>query len=156
MRKLCFLALTLAVSAMAWADNRQVASPDGRLVVNVSVENGRAAYTVSYDGQQVLAPSALGMKTNLGDFTQNLSLAEASESSVTKDYVMTRTKRSKIHYDARTLTLRLNTEKKIPLTVYFQVSNNDVAFRYQLGRGPKDNPKCPLMHARSSVRKLHP
>ena len=151
MRKLCFLALTLAVSAMAWADNRQVASPDGRLVVNVSVENGRAAYTVSYDGQQVLAPSALGMKTNLGDFTQNLSLANASESSVTKDYVMTRTKRSKIHYDARTLTLRLNTEKKIPLTVYFQVSNNDVAFRYQLGRGPKDNPKCAVVESEATA-----
>ena len=122
-------------------------SPNGHLAVNVSVEEGRAFYTVSYDGHQVLGRSSLGLLTNIGDFTRNLTWQEAKEGTMVKDYKMTRSKKSQIHYEAHTLTVVLQTEKKIPMTVEFWVSNNDVAFRYGVGTNAKGRPLCAVIES---------
>ena len=53
MRKL-FLSLAVLVSVCLWADEKTVSSPDGRLVVTVSCNDGNAMYAVSYDGKQLL------------------------------------------------------------------------------------------------------
>ena len=58
----------------AFATDQRVASPNGKLVVTISDEGGKPAYTVCYDGHVVLTPSALGLKTNIGDLTQQLTL----------------------------------------------------------------------------------
>ena len=122
-------------------------SPNGHLAVNVSVEEGRAFYTVSYDGHQVLGRSSLGLLTNIGDFTRNLTWQEAKDGTMVKDYKMTRSKKSQIHYEAHTLTVVLQTEKKIPMTVEFWVSNNDVAFRYGVGTNVKGRPLCAVIES---------
>ena len=72
---LLFLA-AVCCAATADAGERRIASPDGRLEVVVSDEGGRASYSVTYDGEVFLAPSPLGLKTNVGDFTQALALGE--------------------------------------------------------------------------------
>ena len=50
-------------SAFAWADDVCVSSPSDKLKVNVSDAGGRLYYSVTFDGQEVLQPSALGLKT---------------------------------------------------------------------------------------------
>ena len=147
---LCAVIAPLAI----WAEEKTVVSPDGKLCVTVAVEEGRAFYTVAYDGHEVMGRSALGLRTNLGDFTKNLTWQEAKEGNKVKDYQMTRTKKSQIYYDANTLAVTLQTEKKVPLTVEFWVSDNNIAFRYLLGRGPKDNPKCAIVESEATAFNL--
>ena len=145
MKKLfCLLAFFVFLSVAA--EEKKVVSPDGRLVVKVINSEGRVCYTVDYDGQEVLKPSYLGLRTNVGDFTKGLTLRASEENLVEKDYQMTRTKRSQVKYVANQLTLRFESENGFPLTLTFNVSNNDVAFRYGLGRGQKDNPKCAVVY----------
>ena len=147
---LCAVIAPLAI----WAEEKTVVSPDGKLCVTVAVEEGRAFYTVAYDGHEVMGRSALGLRTNLGDFTKNLTWQEAKEGNKVKDYQMTRTKKSQIHYNANTLAVTLQTEKKVPLTVEFWVSDNNIAFRSLLGRGQKANPKCAIVESEATAFNL--
>ena len=77
MRKLFLLAVIITSSVLAWAGDVKVSSPNGRLVVNVNCEAGRVYYNAILDGQQVLLPSALGLKTSVGDFTKELSIVDS-------------------------------------------------------------------------------
>jgi hypothetical protein len=61
-----------------------------------------------------------------------MSYVEASESTVDKQYVQEKIKRSFIHYQANTLTYTMENGNKHRISVVFQVSNNDIAFRYEL------------------------
>lgn len=141
----------MIATVAAFADDKTVSSPDGRLQVTIACNGGHATYAVSYDGVDVLKPSLLGLVTNLGDFTKGLEIQEkVSRMPVNKNYKMTNTKRSDISYKANRLQVEFATEKKIPMSVIFQVSDNDVAFCYQLGRGPRDNPKCAIVESEAT------
>ena len=61
-------------SSVASAENKQITSPDGKLVVTVSDMDGRPSYSVSYDNVLFLKPSPLGMIANIGDFSSGMSL----------------------------------------------------------------------------------
>ena len=149
MRKL-FCLLSLFVSVTALAEDNTVTSPDGRLQVTVSSNDGRVKYRVDYDGAPVVLPSSLGLKTNVGDFTEGLTLKEAKEEKVEKCYEMSRTKASHVNYVASQLKLQYETSNHFPLTITFNVSDNNIAFRYTLGRGLKDNPKCAIVYSEST------
>ncbi|MBQ9637658.1 MAG: glycoside hydrolase family 97 catalytic domain-containing protein [Prevotella sp.] len=147
--------MALIAATATYADNKTVSSPDGRLQVTIDCQDGRATYSVSYDGQDVLKRSALGLVTNLGDFTQGLTMQDkARQMPISKRYWMATTKRSDITYEANRLQVDFQTTKRIPLSVIFQVSNNDVAFCYQLLRGPKDNPKCAIVEREATAFNL--
>ena len=58
--------LTTVVSSLA-AQNVVVNGPDGKLQVTVSCpEEGKASYSLVYNGKQMLESSPLGLETNLG------------------------------------------------------------------------------------------
>ena len=73
MRK-SFLAILLTSSVLAWAGDVTVSSPNGQLVVTVSETDGNITYAATLNGQPVITPSALGLKTNIATFTENLSI----------------------------------------------------------------------------------
>ena len=133
MRKL-FLAILLTSSALVWAGDVTVSSPNGSLVVTVSDRGGRLSYTASLDGVKVLEPSALGLKTSLGDLTKDLSILTSHPSPLTSNYKMRGTKASTSHYEANTLTVDVENKEGVKFSILFQVSNNDIAFRYQMPR----------------------
>ena len=133
MRKL-FLAILLTSSALVWADDVTVSSPNGSLVVTVSDRGGRLSYSASLDGVKVLEPSALGLKTSLGDLTKDLSILTSHSSPLTSDYKMRGTKASSASYNANTLTVDVENKEGVKFSILFQVSNNDIAFRYQMPR----------------------
>ena len=56
------------------AENLSVSSPNGQLVVTVSETDGNITYAATLNGQPVITPSALGLKTNIATFTENLSI----------------------------------------------------------------------------------
>ena len=127
------LAMSLWLLALTISGKEiNVKSPDGRLVVTVDDEQGLLTYRVSYMGQTMLKPSALGLKTDIGDFTRGLSFKEMKESQIDKTYTMTRTKASSAHYVARQADITYTNSMGLPLTITFCVSNNDIAYRYTL------------------------
>ena len=109
-----------------------VKSPDGQLAVTVNDEMGQVSYSVTYQGKTFLKPSALGLKTDIGDFTRGLTLKDVKQSKIDKSYQMSRTKASSAHYVAQQADFTYLNSQGLPITITFCVSNNDIAFRYSL------------------------
>ena len=116
------------------AENLSVSSPNGQLVVTVSETDGNITYAATLNGQPVITPSALGLKTNIASFTENLSMLKAQSSKLNAPYQMRGTKASKANYQANQLTVDLQNKAGQHLSIIFQVSDNDIAFRYVLPR----------------------
>lgn len=110
-----------------------VSGPDGRLKVNVDVKDGKPVYSITYDGKQMLDESPLGFVANTGDYSKNLTYIDSKESKIDTRYKLDRSKVADVHYVANELKVNLKNDKKL-ITVTFRVSNNDVAFRYELPR----------------------
>ncbi|WP_081820668.1 glycoside hydrolase family 97 protein [Sediminibacter sp. Hel_I_10] len=122
----------LLMSSAVISQNAEVISPDGKLQVKVSVDNGNAIYKVTYNNQPILENSPLGLITNEGDFTKNLGFVASSKDTVEKNFEQEKIKQSSIKYQANTLKFTLENSDKKQLSIVFQVSNNDIAFRYEL------------------------
>ena len=134
MKRLFLLSMIMTSSVLAWAGDVIVSSPNEKLQVTISDAGGRLYYSVTLDGQQVLQPSALGLKTSIGDFTTQLSILTTNLSPLTSSYEMRGTKASSATYKANTLTLDVQNKDGRKFSVIFQVSDNDIAFRYQIPR----------------------
>jgi hypothetical protein len=143
MRKMASLLVLLPL--MAFANETKVVSPDGKLVVTVNDDGGRATYAVTYDGVRVLHPSQLGFKADFGDFTQGLTLKRTKAESIDKRYTMRKVKRSQMHYVAHQQNIDFENSKGQKMTVQMNVSDHDIAFRYLIPRQENDNPKCALI-----------
>ncbi|RZA00614.1 MAG: glycoside hydrolase family 97 protein [Sphingobacteriaceae bacterium] len=131
--KLASIALCLsAFSLNVLAQDNTIVSPDKQLKVTVSVADGKPVYSVSYKGKTMLENSPLGLMTNEGDFSTGMKFNSKAESNVDKNYTQDRIKRSQIHYVANKAVLSFENAKKNKLDIEFQVSNNDIAFRYQI------------------------
>ena len=155
MRKNVLLVVAaLFFSLQVMADGKQVKSPDGRLVLTVSVENGQACYSIDYDGHAMLLPSQLGLRTNVGDYTRQLTLQEVIYNKVEKHYDMTRTKASHSDYQANSMDVVLHNGKGHRMDITFWVSDHDVAFRYSLYRQAENNPKSAVIEGEATSFRL--
>ena len=134
MKKLILVATSLLVTLGALAEDVKATSPDGRLVVNVSCEGGRLYYDATLDGQRMLEKSALGLKTSIGDFTRDLSILTSHLSPLTSSYSMRGTKASSHDYKATKAVIDMENKDHQRFSIIFQVSNNDIAFRYTIPR----------------------
>ena len=137
--------MALMLPMVASAREVTIASPNGKLVVTVNDEGGKATYAVALNGQQLLLPSALGFKADMGDFTQGLKITNTKSAHVDRTYEMRQVKQSKMHYVAEALTVDFETAKGQKMSTEFCVSNNDVAFRYLIPRQKNDNPKSAVI-----------
>jgi hypothetical protein len=123
----------LSISSVMYSQQvATIESPDGHLHVSVIVENGKPMYSVTYKGMTMLEKSPLGLTTNEGDFSSNMTFVESITGEVDKEYVQDRIKRSFITYNANTLQCTFSNSDQKQISVLFQVSNNDIAFRYEL------------------------
>ncbi|EFA43391.1 hypothetical protein HMPREF0645_2160 [Hallella bergensis DSM 17361] len=150
MKKTFILSLSMMVALSSWATEKNFASPNGKLVVTVSDDGGRATYQLTYDGKQMLGTSSLGLKTNIGDFTQGLTMTVKTDEEFTNKYSMTRTKTSRVEQQARRVTLSFTNKKERTIEVDFYIANNDVAYRYRLLRPKQNNPKCAVIYGEVS------
>jgi len=125
--------LFLFAAVSANAVEKQVTSPDGLLVVTVSVDNGIPAYSITLNGKQFLNHSPLGLKTNIGDFTRELSLKDTiAVRKIDESYELPNIKQSKVRYVANEAVFSLVKDNRPAFDVIFRVSNNDVAFKYKV------------------------
>ena len=134
MNKIISLWICLAVACLCQAEDVKVTSPNGSLVVNVSCEGGRLYYNATLEGQEMLLPSALGLKTSIGDFTRELSIVNSQLSIVSNAYQMRGTKASSADYKATKAVIDIENKDHQRFSIIFQISDNDIAFRYAIPR----------------------
>ena len=133
MKKRFLLALLATVGMLQTAGAAErLTSPKGDIVVVVDVQNGKPTYEVSLGGVQFLKPSPLGLLTNLGDFTEGLTLAGCDSKTQHDEYWLKTTKQSHISYDATEAVCRFEKDGKRVLDIQFHITNRDVAYRYKL------------------------
>ena len=120
-------------SSVASAENKQITSPDGKLVVTVVDMDGRPSYSVSYDNVLFLKSSPLGIIANIGDFSSGMSLEKnVSTNKIDETYELASIKKSKVHYVANEAVFSFTQQGKTIYDVIFRISNNDVAFKYKM------------------------
>ncbi|HRL64522.1 MAG TPA: glycoside hydrolase family 97 N-terminal domain-containing protein, partial [Segatella copri] len=124
------VALALMASIGAYAEKNTVSSPDGKLNVVVEDRDGKLYYSIDYTGKRMMEESQLGLLANVGDFSQGLTYQGKNEIKVEKSYDLRTAKVSHVDYHANQLNVTYINGKKQPMTITFNVSNNDVAFRY--------------------------
>ncbi|MDE6628104.1 MAG: glycoside hydrolase family 97 N-terminal domain-containing protein [Muribaculaceae bacterium] len=137
-RKKCSTSVLMVASVLAGvytarAAKYELASPDGLTIVKVCDEEGVPKYSVSYDGEMLVLPSPLGLAGNLGDYGAGLSVMESDEPvRVTDSYSLPNIKKSHVDYVANRRNLTLGRDGQKMMDVIFEVSDNNVAFRYKI------------------------
>ena len=132
MKKSFLFLLTLLIVMAVSAQELKFESPDNRTVVNFKLDGGFACYSVSYDGKIMLDESPLGLVTNTGDFTKGLVYDGYKTNTIKNSYSLNRSKVSKVDYVANEQRVDLKNSKNTPFSIVFRISNNNVAFRYEL------------------------
>ena len=131
-----FLKLSLAFSILimntVFAQVAEISSPDGKLKLNVFSENGKALYNVTFQGKAMLDKSPLGLVTNESDFSKNLKFIDSKKDKVSKNYTNEKIKKSQVNYAANTLTINFTNADNFNIGIEFQVSDNNIAFRYEI------------------------
>ena len=142
MKKIASILSLVLLALPVAASEERVASPDGRLVVTVSDNGGKPTYSVAYDGTAFLAPSPLGLKADIGDFTAGLALTGFAQEAVADDYSVPTIKTSTVHYRANKGVFSFAKDGKPAIDIIFQVSANDIAFRYMIYPAKRDTKVC--------------
>ena len=115
------------------AKAQSVTSPNGDIKVTLELTNqGKPQYSVNYEGQEMLKPSALGLTTNIGDYTQGLTLKGVVTNPVSDTYSLRNIKQSHVAYQANEAVATYEKDGRTVMDIIFRVSNRDVAFRYRL------------------------
>lgn len=127
------LGCLLSILSVAFSQAQvTVASPDGKLKVQLLTKDSVVMYSVTLEGKLMLQPSPVGLLTNEGDFASHLLLVEHSTSKDLQSYVLLNSKQSSVQYEANTLTCTLRNKDNKTIQLVFKVSNNNIAFRYEL------------------------
>ena len=142
MKKFILLLSSLLLVFPLAARQESVSGPDGRLTVTVSDNGGAPCYQITYGGVPFLAPSPLGLKTDIGNFTEGMELTGVSLEQVEDSYCVPTIKTSAVHYVATRGTFSFSKAGKPALEIIFQVSANDVAFRYRVLAPNNDTKVC--------------
>lgn len=134
MRKARLLFIMAMACSQMWAQKTSVYSPDSLLKVDVTIDGGRPSYSVTYNGKVFLEPSPLGFVADVGDFSRDMTLSGSKTRSINESYTLDRIKKSAVTYMANELKVSLANKENKTVDVTFRVSNNDIAFRYEMPR----------------------
>lgn len=109
-----------------------IASPDGRMNVVVTEENGKLFYEVSRDNVSFLEKSPLGVVTNVADWSQGLTIVDSETKNVSDSYSLRTIKQGQVDYQATETVCKIGKGTDRVMDIIFRVSNRDVAYRYRL------------------------
>lgn len=134
--KKAFMGIAMLITCMSYAsaEEKTFTSPDGQLQVTINDEGGTPTYSVKYAATDFIAPSPLGLHTNIGDYTKNLSITAFDTKKVEDHYDLRNIKQSHVDYEATEATASFTQDGKKVMDIIFRVSNRDVAYRYHIYR----------------------
>lgn len=128
-----FLCLLMLISVgQLVAQDVPMDSPDKKVLLTFVLEDGKPYYSLQYNQKLILDKSPLGLHTNEGNFSTGLQVVSVKTDQIAKSYQQDRIKKFDNYYQANVLRLTLENEDKNRMDIVFQVSNNDLAFRYEL------------------------
>ncbi len=123
MDRVITLFATLLLLVGCHGAEQKISSPDGRTQLRFSLtEAGEPAYSLTFDGEELIPCSRLGLTTTEADFTHGLSLVEVEKSSFDESWepVWGQFAEIRNHYHALTATLATPTgeEMKIEMRLF--------------------------------------
>lgn len=145
MKNYIFTILTcLAVAAPVSAQDLQVASPDGKLIITVGT-TGSLTWSVGHDGDAVLTPSEIGLKCQVGKQTVELGTLTAKDlkrmkvarsgSNFSFDTPFYKKSKVEDHYNALTVDFG-------KMAVQFRAYDDGAAYRIMTRIGKPFNVTC--------------
>lgn len=123
---------SVALTLSSFAQSFTAAGPDGQMLLHFNMKDGKAFYSVEYAGKQLLEESPMGFKANVGDFSSGLKMIGHETENKHVEYSLDRIKKSSVNHDAIEVVVHLENSESKPFDVRFHLSNNDIAFRYEL------------------------
>ena len=100
------------------AEEKQITSPDGKILVTISDKNGQPSYSISYNGTPFIHSSPLGLVTNVGDFSRDMSLGQNVRSNkIDETYTLPNIKQSNVHYVATEAVYQFSQQDKVAFDV---------------------------------------
>ena len=129
---LFYCSLMAAHAQTQQPSQQEIASPDGKMIVTVTVSDGCPKYEVKLDGEVFIQPSPLGLKMNFDDLTQGLTLKSCDVSKYEDEYCLKTTKQSHVKVVATEGVCRFEKDGREALDVIFRVTSRDVAYRYKM------------------------
>ncbi len=112
--------------------SKQVASPDGRIVVGFMLRGGTPYYNVAIGGEQIVAPSLMGFTLADADLSRGLKLAGTTTSAKDTTWMQPWGEEDSVRCNYRELTVKLRKSDatRQRMDVQFRVFNDGVGFRY--------------------------
>lgn len=127
------LAIAFVASHMfSFAQDLNVTSPDQKLMVKLYVNEGKLYYNVTLQGKEMIERSPLGLRGSQMDLSSGLKLTGKQSRKIDEHYNEPKIKISSVNYQANELICKFENAAKNQLEVVFRVSNNNIAFRYQV------------------------
>ena len=135
-RCLCLLALLFGFSATFSAQtikNCKVESPDGKIVLEVGMDNSRIYYKVSKEGKSILNPSFLGFELKDGSLKNNLSVKNLSHSKFDETWIQPWGEEIMVrnHYNEMKVLVKDNSKLAREFIIDFKVFDDGFGFRYE-------------------------
>ncbi len=134
MKKILLSLLLISCLMPLTAQEIAISSPDGNMLVNIKLNNGSLSYAIHFKEKVLLEESPLGLITNIGDLSRELTLLETNETTIRHAYHEPKIKKSRVEYLANEVTCTFETPQKEKISIIFRVSNNDIAFKYSLAQ----------------------
>ncbi|MEQ5788954.1 glycoside hydrolase family 97 protein [Erythrobacter sp. NFXS35] len=135
----------IAAAVVAWAalggaaplsaETLEVTSPDGKITVTVSDDNGQATYAVRFEGEEVIAPSKLGMIfAEHPGFERGLAIAGATRTSKDSTWEQPWGERRLVRDKHNELAVTFGADRgpTRQMTVRFRAFDTGIGFRYEL------------------------
>lgn len=109
-------------------------SPNKKIVIEAAVTtNGSPVYTVKNNRKTVLLQSALGLISDLGDFSRNVKITKITASKqVTETYAAPAEKRAMRTFTANSASIIIKNSAGKTLDIEFKATDDGIAFRYKL------------------------
>lgn len=130
--KKILVALMLAGGVMA--QSQTFHSPDGRLSLELGDISSTPTYAVGYDNHPIVLPSAVGLKTNLGDFGPGARVSKITVDTVHRAFAQDRIKKQNIDYTATHIVAAYEQPDGKKWSMEWELADNDIAFRYLVPR----------------------
>lgn len=127
-------ALALLLFSCEKQSEIKILSPNKNISVTVHIDDlGQLTYNVANENVQVIEPSMLGLTMNDINFSKSLIVEDWGNSMLIEDsYRILTDKKSECKYNANQHLISVANNDGHVLRIHFQVSDDGVAFRYEL------------------------
>ena len=135
------LAFTLCVALLAacgtnapsWTVKEELQSPDGRLEAQFLIyPDGSPAYTLTFDGKDVIKPSKLGYKLIGGmDLTKGFTFEGSEHGVIDETWEPVWGEERQIRNNCNEMLVKLKREDGVAMNVRFRLYNDGLGFRYE-------------------------